>query len=95
MKITRREFKETVKKLKNQPPEKADIVYNMDIQYRNIKKSILNIINKIYRGEGFLNKWRIGLITTTYKNGKKEMHNYRKIALMNTIYKIYTYGTGN
>ena len=44
----------------------------------------------MWRGEGFPEEWRVGLIAPIFKKGDpKSVENYRGVTLLCTAYKIY------
>lgn len=50
----------------------------------------MEIINKVWRGDGFPDSWREGIIAHIFKKGGRDkLRNYRGITLLNTAYKIY------
>ena len=51
---------------------------------------VTEIMNEVWRGEGFPRKWREGVICPIYKKReRKDVRNYRGITLLNTLYKMY------
>lgn len=49
-----------------------------------------NFCNKIWRGEGWLESWKEGIIIPIAKKGEgKGVEDYRGITLMPTLYKVY------
>ena len=55
-----------------------------------VKTRLSEIIRKVWEGEGFPAKWRIGVVVPIWKRGdKKETGNYRGVTLTSTGYKMY------
>jgi hypothetical protein len=55
-----------------------------------IVERLVEVMNRVWRGEGFPEDWREGVICPTYKKGEKnKVENYRGITLLNTGYKMY------
>ncbi|KAH0816691.1 hypothetical protein GEV33_006099 [Tenebrio molitor] len=51
---------------------------------------LLEIMNGVWKGEGFPQEWKEGIICPIYKKGEKDTaSNYRGITLLNTAYKVY------
>ena len=60
--------------------------------YGNVKivKRITEIFNKEWKGEGFPERWKEGVISPIFKKGDREkVSNCREITILNTAYKIY------
>lgn len=56
-----------------------------------IREKLKEVIWRVWKGKGFPEEWRYGVITPIYKKGdKNKMENYRGIALLCTAYKVYT-----
>ena len=54
-------------------------------------RSILRVLNNIYRGEGFPLEWRDCTVVPIFKKGDRlDPNNYRGIALINTLLKVLT-----
>ncbi len=57
----------------------------------NIVEGLTKMLDKIWKGEGLPEEWRVGLISPLHKKGNREkVENYRGITLLNTTYKIYS-----
>ena len=55
-----------------------------------IVKRITEIFNKVWKGEGFTERWKEGVISQIFQKGDREkVNNYRGITILNTAYKIY------
>lgn len=79
-------------KLKKDKSPRSDRIDNETWKYmpKEIGETYLNLINKIWIGEGFPEDWKMSLITPIYKRGDKgEVENYRGITLLNTAYKVW------
>jgi hypothetical protein len=51
---------------------------------------MVELMNGVWRGEGFPKDWREGVICPIFKKGEKNRaENYRGITLLNTGYKLY------
>jgi hypothetical protein len=51
---------------------------------------MVELMNGVWRGEGFPEDWREGVICPIFKKGEKNRaENYRGITLLNTGYKLY------
>ena len=47
-------------------------------------------MKRVWKGEGFPEEWKEGLITPIFKKGEKgRIENYRGITLLNSAYKVY------
>ena len=47
-------------------------------------------MKRVWKGEGFPEQWKEGLITPIFKKGEKErVENCRGITLLNSAYKVY------
>lgn len=55
-----------------------------------IKQKVGRILKLVWKGEGFPEEWREGVIVPIFKKGSKEdIKNYRGITLTSTAYKLY------
>jgi hypothetical protein len=51
---------------------------------------MIELMNGVWRGEGFPIEWREGVISPIYKKDEKnKAENYRGITVLNTGYKFY------
>ena len=90
--ITEAEVKEQIRKLKKKKAAGEDKIENEAWIYSNVKivKRITEIFNKVWKGEGFPERWKEGVISPIFKKGDREkVNNYRGITILNTAYKIY------
>ena len=90
--VTKEEIEKQIRKLKKEKAAGEDEVKNEAWLYAEepVKGKLLNIIQRVYRGEGFPRRWRIGNICPIFKKGDKEKaENYRGVTLLNTSYKLY------
>ena len=90
--ITEAEVKEQIRKLKKKKAAGEDKIENEAWIYGNMKivKRITEIFNKVWKGEGFPERWKEGVISPIFKKGDREkVSNYRGITILNTAYKIY------
>ncbi|XP_018405647.1 PREDICTED: golgin subfamily A member 6-like protein 6 [Cyphomyrmex costatus] len=55
-----------------------------------VRKKLWEVIKRVWDGEGFPIKWRVGVVVPIWKRGdKKETGNYRGVTLTSTGYKVY------
>ena len=90
--ITNEEILTQIRNLKKQKSPGEDEVRNEAWIYAEepVKGKLIDLIQRVYRGEGFPQRWRIGYISPIFKKGDVEMaKNYRGVTLLNTSYKIY------
>merc|ERR1719273_111544 len=86
------EVRAVIKKLKNGKATGNDKITNEVIKYGgdNVKRLIWVMIRKCYELEKSPKQWLEGIMHPIYKKGdKRDPLNYRGIALLNTISKIY------
>lgn len=86
------ELENQIKNLKKKKTAGEDQVKNEAWVYctKKAKLKLLDIIQKIWKGEGLPKSWKRGVIVPIYKKGDKDkVTNYRGITLLNTAYKIY------
>lgn len=91
--ISEMEVKKQIKRLKKNKAAGEDNIENEAWMYGNPKivRRLTEIINKVWRGDSFPERWKEGMISPIFKKGDREkVNNYRGITiLMNTAYKIY------
>merc|ERR1712039_1034823 len=86
------EVREVIKKLKNGKATGNDKITNEVIKYGgdNVKRMVWIMIRKCFELEKTPKQWLEGIMHPIYKKGdKRDPLNYRGIALLNTISKIY------
>jgi len=55
-----------------------------------LEEWVWKFCNKVWRGEGWPERWKEGIIISIVKKGKREkMKEYRGVTLMSLVYKIY------
>lgn len=90
--VTKEEIEKQIRNLKKEKSAWEDEVKNEAWLYAEepVKNKLVDVIQRVYRGDGFPGRWRIGNISTIFKKGDKEAaENYRVVTLLNTSYKIY------
>lgn len=90
--ITKEDMDKAIKRLKKKKASGEDGTRNEAWIYasQEVKDRLLEIIQKVAKGQGFPEGWRRGVISPLYKKGPRDvMQNYRGIILLNTSYKIY------
>lgn len=90
--ITKKEVETQIKRLKKGKAAGEDEVENEVWIHGGgiVLDRITKVINKVWRGEGFPEGWKEGIISPIFKKGDRDnVANYRGITLLNTAYKIY------
>jgi hypothetical protein len=90
--ITREEIEQQLRKLKRKKAPGRDGIQNESWIYGTEREvdRLLEIMNGVWKGEGFPQEWKKGIICPIYKKGEKDTaSNYRGITLLNTAYKVY------
>jgi hypothetical protein len=90
--ITREELEQQLRKLKRKKAPGRDGIQNESWIYGTEREvdRLLEIMNGVWKGEGFPQEWKEGIICPIYKKGEKDAaSNYRGITLLNTAYKVY------
>jgi hypothetical protein len=90
--ITREELEQQLRKLKRKKAPGMDGIQNESWIYGTEREvdRLLEIMNGVWKGEGFPQEWKEGIICPIYKKGEKDTaSNYRGITLLNTAYKVY------
>jgi hypothetical protein len=90
--ITREELEQQLRKLKRKKAPGRDGIQNESWIYGTEREvdRLLEIMNGVWKGEGFPQEWKEGIICPIYKKGEKNTaSNYRGITLLNTAYKVY------
>ncbi|KAH0820314.1 hypothetical protein GEV33_002477 [Tenebrio molitor] len=90
--ITREELEQQLRKLKRKKAPGRDGIQNESWIYGTEREvdRLLEIMNGVWKGEGFPQEWKEGIICPIYKKGEKDTaSNYRGITLLNTAYKLY------
>lgn len=55
-----------------------------------IKRKLRGILEMVWRGKGFIDEWREGVIVPIHKKGnREEVTNYRGVTILNTGYRMY------
>jgi len=87
------EVRKMIGKLKNRKAMGVDEVPNEVWKYggEDLVRWVWGLCNRIWRGEGWPEKWKEGVIVPIVKRGRREgVKDYRGVILMPTLYKIYT-----
>ncbi|KAH0814154.1 hypothetical protein GEV33_008637 [Tenebrio molitor] len=90
--ITREELEQQLRKLKRKKAPGRDGIQNESWIYGTEREvdRLLEIMNGLWKGGGFPQEWKEGIICHIYKKGEKDTaSNYRGITLLNTAYKVY------
>ncbi|KAH0813872.1 hypothetical protein GEV33_008919 [Tenebrio molitor] len=93
MEITAEEVEKQIRHLKKRKAPGWDGVQNEAWMYgtERMVERMVELMNGVWRGEGFPADWREGVICPIFKKGEKNRaENYRGITLLNTGYKLYT-----
>ena len=54
------------------------------------RRKFREVVKRVWKGEGFPEEWKEGLITPIFKKREKgRIENYRGITLLNSAYKVY------
>jgi hypothetical protein len=86
--ITAEEVERHIRHLKKRKAPGWDGVQNEAWMYRT--ERMVELMNGVWRGEGFPADWREGVICPIFKKVEKNRaENYREITLLNTGYKLY------
>lgn len=86
------EIEKKIRKLKRNKAAGKDGIGNEAWVYSDgqIKAMLKEVLKRVWRGEGFPEKWREGLISPFHKKGDVgRVENYRGVTLLNAAYKIY------
>ncbi|KAH0816889.1 hypothetical protein GEV33_005903 [Tenebrio molitor] len=90
--ITAEEVERHIRHLKKRKAPGWDGVQNEAWMYgtERMVERMVELMNGVWRGEGFPADWREGVICPIFKKGEKNRaENYRGITLLNTGYKLY------
>ncbi|KAH0811711.1 hypothetical protein GEV33_011080 [Tenebrio molitor] len=90
--ITAEEVGRHIRYLKKRKAPGWDGVQNEAWMYgtERMVERMVELMNGVWRGEGFPEDWREGVICQIFKKGEKNRaENYRGITLLNTGYKLY------
>jgi hypothetical protein len=90
--ITREELEVQIRKLKRKKAPGRDGIQIESWIYGTEREvdRLLEVMNGVWKGEGFPQEWKEGIICPMYKKGEKNTaSNYRGITLLNTAYKVY------
>lgn len=90
--ITDEEIERQIGRLKKKKAAGANGIGNEVWIYSkgHLRRKLKEIIRKVWGGEGFPEKWKIGIIAPIFKKGDmEEVTNYKGVTLLCTAYKIY------
>jgi len=90
--LTEEEMRRELKKLKMGKAAGADGIKNE--AWLNgggkIRLKLGEVISGVWRGDGFPDSWRVGVVVPIWKRGDRNVvENYRGVTLTSTAYKIY------
>jgi len=91
--ISGEEIKVAIKRIKERKATGVDGVPGEVWRYggEDLTDWARDFCNKVWKGEGWPEEWKEGVIVPVFKKGKgKKAEDYRGITLMTTLYKIYT-----
>jgi len=91
--ISWEEFRKVAEELKDGKAVGSDGIENEAWKYggEGLKKKAWQICNKVWRGEGWPESWREGIIVPIVKKGQgTKVKEYRGVTLMQSMYKVYT-----
>lgn len=90
--LGRKEIRRAVKNMKKKKPAGIDEISMEAWMFGGeaVSKSLLDIMNQMWKEEKIPEEWRISVIVPIYKKGDQEKaENYRGVSLLCTGYKIY------
>ena len=90
--IKKEEVKKQIENLKREKAAGGDGISNEVWIYgtEEVIERLVEIMNGVWKGEGFPQKWRKGVICPIHKKGNRDdPKNYRGITLLSTAYKLY------
>lgn len=85
------EIEKQIKKIKRKKAAGIDGITGEAWKFSKgkIKRKLNEMVKRIWRGEGFPEEWREGIITPIYKKGDEKKETYRGVTLLCTAYNIY------
>lgn len=86
------EIEKEIRKLKRNKAAGKDGIGNEAWLFSDgqIRAKLKEVLKRVWRGKGFVEEWREGLIVPLHKKGDVgRVENYRGVILLNTAYKIY------
>lgn len=90
--INRMELKEVTRNIKVGKTTGRDGIPGEVWKYggEELEEWVWNFCNRIWKGEGWPNSWKEGIIISIVKKGdEKKKSDYRVVTLMPTLYKVY------
>ncbi|XP_070519746.1 golgin subfamily A member 6-like protein 22 [Cardiocondyla obscurior] len=90
--MEREEFEKVIKKLKKGKAAGSDDIENEIWREggEEVKEELWEICKRVWKGEGFPEEWREGIVVPVLKKGKGEkVKEYREVTLTQTGYKVY------
>lgn len=86
------EIKIQIRKIKRRKAAGADEIAEEAWLYSEgkLREKLKEILRRVWKGEGFPEEWREGVIASIHKKGDPDrMENYRGVTLLCTAYKLY------